>query len=125
MGRPRLTPEEREERRKERVRFSMSDAAYKHYNPRVEGFGSADEWINTAEAAVGVRGIFRRVPGADAHVTSDMRILGLQAMPETAAQLKSAFRRAAMKAHPDHQGGTDAAMREVLAAFKRMAVQYA
>jgi hypothetical protein len=35
----------REAKRKTRAAFSFSDAAYQHYDPVTEGYGSVDEWI--------------------------------------------------------------------------------
>jgi hypothetical protein len=117
MPRVTLSPEEREARRKERARHSFSDAAYKHYDPKAEGYGSADEWINAAEALAGGIPAFARVTGTAA--SPDLTALFLEKMPDSVEALKRAFRNAMMVAHPDH-GGTNEQARDVMAAYKRL-----
>ncbi len=120
-----LTPEEREARRRERSRRSFSAAAYRHFDPSREGFGSAADWAAAAEAMAAGRGAFRHAAWkpADARRARDLEVLGLDAAPADVSGLKSAFRRAAFRAHPDH-GGTDAAFREVFAAYARLLKAY-
>jgi hypothetical protein len=50
-----LTPEERERRRRERSRHTFSDAAYQHYDPEVEGFGTLNDWERIAEMLFGLK----------------------------------------------------------------------
>lgn len=116
MGRPRLTPEEREARRKARARFSFSDAAYKHYDPETEGFGGPDQWEEIAFLLGG---------GAKPQAKNDLlSVLGLVFPPSSLAELKTAFRAAMMKAHPD-KGGSNEAARKVMEAFETLRRQFA
>jgi hypothetical protein len=55
MARPRLTPEERERRRRERSRYTFSDAAYQHYDPEREGYGRPNDWERIAEMLFGLK----------------------------------------------------------------------
>jgi len=123
----RLTPEEREARRRERSRRSFSDDAYRHYDPARSGYGSAADWAAAAEDMAAGRGAFRgatsRSSAEDTRRTRDLQLLGLETAPAHVSGLKSAFRRAAFGAHPDH-GGTDAAFREVFAAYERLLDAY-
>jgi hypothetical protein len=125
MGRPRLTDEEREARRKARARHSFSDAAYQHYDPKREGFGSAEEWLRTAEAAFAGRGSYERVLGT--RTTPEqlryLRAIGLTELPESPADLKKAFRVHLFRVHPDH-GGTAEATRAAITAFEKLAQFY-
>lgn len=127
MARPKLTPEEREARRRERARFSFSDAAYRHYDPRVSGYGSAEDWINAAESLTGNTHDTTRVrrearagrPGRN----PDLAILNLDDFPADLAGLKTAFRNTMFVVHPDH-GGSNEACREALTAFERLSKFY-
>lgn len=117
MGRPRLSPEERETRRKARIAFQFSDAAYEHYDPSVEGYGNAEEWARIAEE------LFGKAPPTRRFTKNDwLTILGINYMPKTLDELKTVFRKAMMKAHPDH-GGTSEAARDVLEAYARIKSQ--
>jgi len=121
-----LTPEERDARRKERSRRSFSDNAYEHYDPVREGFGSPVDWAAAAEAMAAGHGTSRRdawTNTEDMRHAHDLRLLGLDTVPADLAGLKTAFRRAAFRAHPDH-GGTDAAFRDVFAAYQRLLSAY-
>ena len=109
MPRPRLTPEEREARRKARSAFTFSNAAYRHYNPEVEGYGNPDQWENIAELLFGKAVIV----GVKAKF---LAVLGLTEMPSTVDELKTAFHAAMFTAHPD-RGGTNEAARNVLEAY--------
>lgn len=122
MGRPRLTPEEREERRKARVAFSFSDKAYRHYDPRRDGYGSAEEWIGAAEALSGGRGRLH-TSGKKTGLEADLELLYLDAMPDDIAGLKKAFRNTLFIVHPD-VGGTKEACQKVLDAFERLSKHY-
>jgi hypothetical protein len=117
----RLDPEERERRRKARVAHSFSDAAYQHYDPKL-GHGSYDEWIRTAESALGSDRVARapHSRGSSAKISPDLIALGLLVMPLDLKSLKTAFRKAMFTAHPDH-GGTNAAAIAVTEAFHRLA----
>lgn len=119
MGRPRLSPEEREARRKARVAHSFSDAAYNHYDPRTEGYGNAEEWIAAAEAIAGHRATFSGTKKPKTGLEHDLSLLYLDELPDTMAELKKAFRNTMMLVHPDH-GGSTKDCQEALAAFERL-----
>jgi hypothetical protein len=123
MPRPRLTDTEREAKRKARAAFTFSDAAYKHYDPAREGYGSADEWIAAAEAlAGGNRGFFKSRPNQP-RINPDLVTLMLEEMPSHIDGLKKAFKNALFLHHPDF-GGTNEACRNVLTAFERLSKLY-
>src|ERR1700735_114073 len=113
MPRQRLTPEEREARRRERVRFSFSAAAYQHYNPETEGFGNPEQWEEVARKMFGLSKLKKADPKTH---NKWLLALGLESMPETLEALKKAFKTAMFKAHPDY-GGTNAGARAVMEAF--------
>ena len=120
MPRVRLTDEEREARRKERARHSFSDAAYSHYNPRQDGYGSTDEWIAAAEAIAGGATILTTKTTS---INPDLVIMHLTDWPADIAGLKRAFRNSLFLCHPDY-GGSNEATRELLAAFERLSKFY-
>lgn len=124
MARPRLSPEEKEARRKARNARTFSDAAYKHYDPKTEGYGSADDWIAAAEAMAGGRAHLHA--GTDRKKTGlerDLELLNLTELPLTVAELKRAFRNTMFTVHPDY-GGTNDQCRDVLTAFERLSKHY-
>ena len=123
MPRPRLTPEEREQRRRERNAHTFSDAAYKHYDPKTEGYGSADEWIRQAEAIAGGRSTLGTGAKPKTGLERDLELLNLDELPDTMAALKKAFRNTMFIVHPDY-GGTNEQCRDVLAAFDRLSKHY-
>ncbi len=116
----RLSPEEREARRKARSAHSFSRAAYRHYDPRTEGYGSPDDWIAAAEALISGTAIFKKNAPAE---NPDLATLYLTEFPDDIAGLKKAFRNTLFIVHPDY-GGTNEATRAALAAFERLAKFY-
>ena len=116
--RARLTPQEREARRRERSRHSFSDAAYAHYDPEKEGWGSPDSW---EEIARKVFGLARLKTGP---VNKWLAALGLDTMPASLDELKKAFRAAMMIAHPDH-GGTNEAALDTMEAYETLRRRFA
>jgi hypothetical protein len=124
MPRTRLTPEEREERRKARNAFTFSDAAYQHYDPKTEGYGSAEEWIRQAEAIAGGRSTLGGTAKPKTGLERDLELLNLGELPLTMAALKKAFRNTMFVVHPDMPGGTNEACRDALAAFERLSKHY-
>lgn len=108
--RPRLTPEQREAKRKERARFSFSDASYRHYNPEQDGFGDPDQWEGYARKLFGLQKL------KTGPVNKWLVALYLDEMPATFEALKKAFRAAMFKNHPDY-GGTNEAARDTMEAF--------
>jgi hypothetical protein len=118
--RPRLTPEEKEARRKARNAHTFSDAAYRHYDTS-GGFGSAEEWFRKAGEALGENPCAEILGKGKAETKDqDLLTLFLTAMPATLAELQTGFRKALFKVHPDHGGTADATI-EAFAAFKRLA----
>jgi hypothetical protein len=123
--RTRLSPEQREARRRARAQFSFSDAAYEHYDT-ADGFGSAEEWFRSADAladALGLGAGAKPKPTSKSASNPKLRILGLEALPATFDEFKSAFRRAARRAHPDG-GGSDETFRAVYAAYEEIVRSY-
>jgi hypothetical protein len=116
----RLPPGEAERRRKARSAFTFSDAAYKHYNTRTEGFGSVEDWIRIAEA---LSGGASPVKVKTTKVPKDLEWFGLDALPTDTVGLKKAFRNACFVYHPDH-GGTEADFQAMYAAYQRLLKQY-
>lgn len=110
--RARLTPAERDAKRRERARFSFSDAAYRHYNPEKDGFGNADQWEDIARQLFGLLGKVDSGPTPNKW----LRALYIDEMPTTLAALKSAFRAAMFKSHPDY-GGSNETARATMEAF--------
>src|SRR4051812_29528114 len=103
MGRPRLTPQEREARRKERARFSFSDASYRHYDPEKDGFGNPNQWEEYARKLFGLKKL------QAGPVNKWLVALFLDEMPVNFAALKKAFRAAMFVNHPDYGGSNEAA----------------
>lgn len=125
----RLSPEERERRRAERVRRSFSNEGYKHYDPGEAGFGSYQDWIDAAERLASGGGTYRHEPFHEhrrdqTHRNPDLVTLGLESMPSTTAELVSAFRKRAMETHPD-RGGNAKDFTAVYAAYERLIRRYA
>lgn len=111
MSRPRLSPQERAAKRKERARFSFSDAAYRHYDPEKEGFGGPEQWEDYARKLFGLKKL-RTAPA-----NKWLAALYLEDMPLDFAALKKAFRAAMFKSHPDY-GGSNEAARDTMEAFE-------
>lgn len=87
-------------------------ANYRKYDPSKEGYGNVRDWNSVADVmglgeAQGIVAVANMTP---------LQILGLDVMPTTTAELKTAYRRAAKTVHPD-QGGSDKAFRAVNAAY--------
>lgn len=119
MARRKLTPEQREENRR---RF-WSGEAYRKYDPVAEGYGTADEWIATAEASAAGRGSFQRIDRDSSQQSRDLNLFGLVAMPNHVNDLKRVFRELMMKAHPDHGGSLERA-KALNVAFDRLKEYY-
>jgi hypothetical protein len=103
VPRLRLTDVEREQRRRDRIRHSFSDAAYEHYDPKTEGFGSAEEWIRMAEGLSGGHSGFRKPEvKRTVKINPDLVLLSLEEMPDTMSVLKTAYRTTMLRVHPDH-----------------------
>ena len=124
MPRPRLSPEEREARRKARNEFTFSDAAYRHYDTS-KGYGSPDEWESVARLLFGVtaeRTHRAKGPGEPPR-NKWLDALGLDAMPGSLDDLKKAFRAAMFKNHPDY-GGSNEAARATMEAFETLKCRF-
>jgi hypothetical protein len=122
---PRLSPEERDKRAAARRAASWArikdGSAYKHYDPTVEGYGSAKQWRDTVERLAA--GLGALIHTAKAGISPDLALLGLESLPSHVDGLQSAFRKASFKAHPDH-GGTSEKFRDLFAAFERLLNHY-
>jgi hypothetical protein len=121
MARPRLTDEERKARRKARSAYTFSDARFKNrYDPKKEGYGSAEQWIAAAEALI--NGTILRV-GTKRTGNPDLELLGVDELPETMEALKKAYRNAMFIHHPDYGGDVETA-KQVNLAFERLGKNY-
>lgn len=87
------------------------------YDPKVEGYGNADEWKSAFGERMGKEEAKRVV--AD---ESPYSILGVT-KDATWPQIKTAFRKLAMQHHPD-KGGDAATFRKIRAAFELLIDQY-
>jgi hypothetical protein len=109
MPRKLLTPQERLARKR---------AAWdriKQGRPNPEGIaGDPDLW---ARIAGGAR--LQALPRS-ASTSPLLAALGLDSMPRSLDELKRAFRRAMMSAHPDHEGGSDERARKVMVAYETL-----
>lgn len=102
---------------------SFTDSAYRQYDTR-DGFGSPDEWFRLAEELARGRKAYQPPPRRQATgMSADMALLGLTVMPDAAADLVRAYRRAAMKAHPD-TGGSHEAFLALNLAYERLLRRY-
>ncbi len=110
----------------EATREGFSDDAYRHYNPWVEGFGSAEDWLRAAEALAAGRGKYKK-PARPAKTwftqDDDLELLGLSAMPVDIKGLVKAMRKRAMRLHPDH-GGDPEEFKAMFAAYERLTKSY-
>lgn len=102
-----LSPEERERRRKERAKASFSDSAYKHYDA-TGGFGSEDEWQFILDEFQYVKELIHEIYGGTPQKTVNSSgsadIFSSAFSPQTFDDLKKAFRAAALEHHPDRGG---------------------
>ena len=115
MARSRLSPEEREARRRARNAFTFSDAAYKHYDTSKHGFGNASQWEHIAEELFDVNLYDTPYTKFSKHLS----ILGIDSLPFSSLSmevLKTAFHKTMFRVHPDH-GGTNEETREAMEAF--------
>lgn len=83
---------------------SFTDAAYKHYDVRAEGFGSSGEWFRIAEALAAGRGQYRpppRIRRTAPGLAADLALLDLAEMPLDVKDLVRAMRKRARVLHPD------------------------
>ena len=104
MGRPKLSEEERAERKKSA------------WNPnqfrKTATNGSSDQW--SAAARMLIQG---QATGAQ----ELLALLGLDEMPKSVGELQKARRKAMRKAHPD-VGGSEAAAQEINHAYEQVLV---
>lgn len=88
----------------------MAKRPRKPYPPwRGEAGGGPDVWRKLAGARLGL----------NAAVSGDLSALGLTAMPATIEELKRAYRKAMLAAHPD-LGGSDEAASKTSLAYARL-----
>ena len=81
---------------------------YKTYNSGPAG--SAEQWARQAEKVL------------KPHAGGNLEILGITALPDTLAELKSARRKAMLQVHPD-LGGTDEDAAKINRAYDDLAAQ--
>jgi DnaJ-domain-containing protein 1 len=86
---------------------------YKTYNPEVEGYGNEDQWNAAFKHRMGWDEAKTILNNDDAY-----SILGI-VFGSTFAEIKSAFRKMAMKYHPDRNPGVDTTekMQKIIAAY--------
>jgi len=130
MARERLSPEERERRKKERSRQQWarmkSGEAYNHFDPRDGvGYGSEAQWQAAAEDRInGGNGSPEAVKVArKVKIDADLVILGLTEMP-TKEGLTRAYRLKSREVHPDIKGGSHTKFIAVRAAYDRLVARY-
>jgi DnaJ-domain-containing protein 1 len=82
---------------KPKKQFSDIFAKYKHYDPKVEGFGNPQEWAETFHARMGFEEAETILHGQE---DSPRTILGVGARA-TWEEIKKAYRAMAMRFHPD------------------------
>lgn len=97
---------------------------YEHYNPAKEGFGSAQEWADMAEAlANSATGAFTTNAAPRKVVKDkkdpDLTTLMLDRLPESVEKLKTAYRNCLHLYHPDH-GGNEEQCRLLIEAYQRL-----
>ncbi len=108
------------------ARNRFSDESYSHYDPKIEGFGSAEEWAHIADSIadkIGGNKGFRQTinqPVANHKKNPDLELLLLDNLPATVNGLKIAFRNTMFIVHPDVEGGSNEACRNVLEAYERL-----
>lgn len=114
----RLDPAERERRAKARAKARWeqmkSGEAYAHYDPRTEGYGSEEQWRDTADRVV--HGVIKPAPKVDA----DLMLLNLTEMPTDERALTRAYRLQSRVVHPDADGGSHDAFLALNAAYERL-----
>lgn len=119
----RLPAGEAERRAEARRKATWEGKNYKTYNPDVEGYGSPEDWAAFAEEIGAGRGKFKFNAEPIPRQMKDLDWFDLSAMPGTFAGLKSAFRQACKKYHPD-QGGSASDFKAMFEAFKRLSKSY-
>ncbi len=107
------------------ARNPFSDESYDHYDPRTEGYGSAEQWSRIADAIAykiggqkGFRGSVRP------HIVSptknpDLEVMLLDQLPDTVNGLKTAFKNCLFLVHPD-VGGSSEDCRILIEAYERL-----
>ena len=109
---------------------TFTDAAYAHYNPNQDGFGTWREWVRQAEEQARGRQHYREYvpPRQDSTSFFDlkmeaMKLFGFTTLPEDVKELVRAMRRKAKELHPD-MGGDSADFRNMMAAYERLLRYY-
>jgi hypothetical protein len=106
---PRITPRRRGQGVSDNTAFT--DTAYEHYDVTVAGYGSASQWFALAEELARGRKTYVPPPRVSPSMASDMKLLGLTAMPADVKDLLRAMYRESRKLHPDFVHPTDPAHR--------------
>lgn len=106
MSRKVLTPEEREQKRKERNRKLFEK--YKTFEGDEKG--NPDQWREA---------FLKRMEGGSVNIEENLQLLGLETMPNSENDLKKAYREAMKKSHPD-KGGSDDLAAKINEAFEAL-----
>lgn len=96
--------------------FDKLFAGYKHYDPQVEGFGSASEWNESFRRRMGFEEAEAIIHGQQ---DTPRGILGV-GPKATWAEIKKAFRAMAMKFHPDQVHTSGLSVAEATEMFKKI-----
>lgn len=94
----------------------------KRYNPNKEGFGNATEWNHAFNARMGSEEAKKTLGDTDPLI-----VLEMSGTPSW-AEIKSQYRKLAMRYHPDRNPGDDEAaisFKRVQAAYELLEEQYA
>lgn len=118
--RTRLTPEERDARIAARKAATWGGETRLKYNPDVEGYGSPEQWQRIFNQTMGLDEA-RKACGSD----SPRSILEV-AMSATWDEIKRAYRKLAMKFHPDLNPAVDPAkFRKIQGAYEILEAEFA
>lgn len=100
--------------------FDQIDAKRKRYNPEVEGYGNAHEWMGAFYARMGFEEAQEVLYGKE---RSPREILGVP-FEATWKQITSAYRKLAMQVHPDRIALTGMTHDAATEAFKELTAAY-
>ena len=88
------------EKRKRQKTFADIDAARPRYNPKIEGYGKPEDWMNALSERMELTEAERIVFASGKSARKILRVY----RTATRAEILSAFRREAKASHPDTSG---------------------